>query len=86
MEKGIWKFTRKFLIVFTTLLWSIVVFSFVASITLAILKFKGIIKIEWEQVSMLVAFLVILDPILLLIDAFRRSMDITYIGGGKNVE
>lgn len=86
MEKRVWEFTRIFLIVSTTLLWSMVVFAFVASITLTTLKLKDIILIEWEQIVSLTAFLLILDPTLLIIDAFRRSMDTNYVGGGENVE
>lgn len=86
MEKRVWEFIRIFLIVTTTMLWSMVVFAFMASIALTTLKLKNIIIIEWEQIVSLTAFLLILDPTLLVVDAFRRSMDTNYIGGGENVE
>lgn len=86
MGKRAWEFIRIFLIVTTTMLWSMVVFAFMASIALTTLKLKDVIIIEWEQIASLTMFLLILDPTLLIIDAFRRSMDTNYIGGGENVE
>ena len=73
------------LYVTTRLLWCIAALMLPLSITLTMLKVNGIILIEWEKIISCVLFLVILDPILLIIDFFRFSFEYE-IGGGENVE
>lgn len=85
MRDFVYGIVRDYLYITTRLLWCIAAPMLPLSITLLLLKVNGVILIEWEQILTCVMFLVILDPILLMIDFFRFSFEYE-IGGGEDVD
>lgn len=86
MDKKVWVVVEKFIWVATLLLWITCALAIPTFIALYILKVKGIVLISWEQLLTFVAYLVILDPILLLIDQTRYDLNKYYMENGEDVE